>query len=72
MAKLEKQMSLKLIQENGPAVIGMIMDKNLSSGAKTTTYFCATLPSDTNKATQQHDQTQLLTKYITYTTKLIT
>ena len=34
-----------------PAVIGMIMDKKLLSGAKTTTSICATLPSNTNKAT---------------------
>ena len=51
------------------------MDKNLLNGAKTKTNFCATLPSNTNKSTKQHGQTQLSTQkptqYITYTTKLI-
>ena len=50
MEKLEKQMILKPVQENRPAVTGMIMDKNLLSDTKTTN-FCATLPSNTNKAT---------------------
>ena len=47
MEKLEKQMILKPVKENGSAVRGMIMKKNLSSGVKTIN-FCGTPPSNTN------------------------